>query len=280
MAAIERVTVPGGLWLDGTHHRQLEVRAPTGGDEAFLLQSREALPSQRVTALLGRCLVAPAEGERAARALTIGDREALLLHLHRAIAGERMEGVLRCPAPACGARMELSLAVGDLLVPPYADAGPTYEVDVPDAAGMFQVQFHVPRGGEQDDAAVLASTRPDAAAELLLRGCVERVTLDGLASSCDALSPSVRSALTAAMADLDPQAELLLDMTCPECGGGFTVPFDTAVFLLRLLDARGDRLLRDVHTLALHYHWSEREIFELPPSRRARYLELLAGAVR
>ena len=36
-----------------------------------------------------------------------------------------------------------------------------------------------------------------------------------------------------------------------------------------------DRLYTEVHHLALHYHWSERDILALPRGRRQRYLGLL-----
>lgn len=40
-----------------------------------------------------------------------------------------------------------------------------------------------------------------------------------------------------------------------------------------------DLLLTEVHALALHYHWSERDILALPRARRRRYLALLADAL-
>jgi hypothetical protein len=36
------------------------------------------------------------------------------------------------------------------------------------------------------------------------------------------------------------------------------------------------RLLEEVHVLALHYHWAERDILALTTARRGRYLQLLA----
>lgn len=77
----------------------------------------------------------------------------------------------------------------------------------------------------------------------------------------------------------DPQAELELDLRCPSCGAAFAVVLDTATLLLRELDARAALLVRDVHTLASYYHWSERSILRMPARRRAQYLDLLlAGA--
>ena len=91
------------------------------------------------------------------------------------------------------------------------------------------------------------------------------------------LAPEVRVAIGAAMAEHDPQAELELDLICPVCGAQFSAVFDTATFFLQELDQRSARLLRDVHTLAWHYHWSEREILRMAPQRRAQYLDLVAG---
>ncbi len=51
-----------------------------------------------------------------------------------------------------------------------------------------------------------------------------------------------------------------------------------ADLLFRELAEHGDRLYREVHHLALHYHWSERDILALPHGKRRRYLALLADA--
>jgi hypothetical protein len=37
------------------------------------------------------------------------------------------------------------------------------------------------------------------------------------------------------------------------------------------------RLYEEVHHLAYHYHWAERDIMDLPRSKRRRYLGLLAS---
>ena len=68
-------------------------------------------------------------------------------------------------------------------------------------------------------------------------------------------------------------------MTCPVCGHAFSVPFDTGDFVARELARDADALLREIHLLALHYHWPESELRAMPPSRRRRYLEVLAEGV-
>jgi hypothetical protein len=77
------------------------------------------------------------------------------------------------------------------------------------------------------------------------------------------------------MADLDPQAELLLDLICPECGNRFSALFDAASYFFQELSGSIEHVYREVHVLALYYHWSEAEILSMTPRKRQRYLELL-----
>ena len=51
---------------------------------------------------------------------------------------------------------------------------------------------------------------------------------------------------------------------------------DAAAILFRELAGSPDALFREVHALALHYHWSEPEILGLDLPRRRRYLESIA----
>ena len=98
------VLLPGGFWSNGVRHQKVGLRPLTGSDEAFLLDTQSVLlPAERTTALLARCLthlgeLGPAAQQPTAlvRALTVGDREALLLHLRRLTLGERLTCVLHC----------------------------------------------------------------------------------------------------------------------------------------------------------------------------------------
>src|SRR5262249_51422568 len=149
--------------------------------------------------------------EETARSLTVGDREALLLHLRRRTLGERLQCVLRCPAPDCGEKMDLELPVGDMLLPPYADSRPWHETTVGENGASYAVRFRLPTGADQEAAAVLARRDPGAAAEQLLHRCVERVAPAGEPDAAMEAWPSaVAEQIPAQMAALDPQAELEL----------------------------------------------------------------------
>lgn len=273
-----RAVVPGGVWSDspGAHQpfREIALRAVNAEDEVLLLETAPLSVAERANALLARCLE---DGDRIAGALTVGDREALLLQLRRLTFGERLEAVLCCPSTACGERMEMTLAVGDLLLPPYADVRQWHDLTVDVDGAAYALTFRLPTANDINRAAPIARMDPDAAARELVRCTVRRCERDGATIAPEELPEPVVMRLGAAMADLDPQAELDLDLRCPACERRFSMLFDTSAFFLCELDGRGARLLEDVHLLASHYHWSEREILQMPSSRRAAYLAMVAG---
>src|SRR6266536_530602 len=250
------ITLPTGLWIDGARESVVQLRPLTGFDESAVAEAVQAMPAERTTALLSRCVLRlggrDEVGPEDVRRLTVGDREALLLHVRGTTFGERLQCVVGCPAEGCGEKLDLELSIRDLLLPPYATAEEVYERD--------GCRFHLPTGADQEAAARLADDL-EAAVALLLERCVEA------GAPARDLSP--------VMAELDPQAELVLTLACPACGDEFEVPFDAGDFLARELAGARD-LERDVHRLALHYHWSEPEILALTVDRRRRYLELLA----
>ncbi|MGB7539947.1 MAG: hypothetical protein WBM17_15510 [Anaerolineales bacterium] len=284
MNGIAAVTLPGGMWFEGVRHQEAGLRFLTGEDEAVLTEIRGSLiPARRTSLILGRCLTrlgpfSPVPAEMAG-ALSVGDREALLLHLRRLTLGERMQCVLACPAPGCGAKMDLELSVSALLQPPYADAPEQHEVTVSENGDSFRVRFRLPTGADQEVAAGTARRDLPAAAGLVLNRCVVEVTRHPDGGPLDSLPPAVVSALPEIMAGLDPQAETRLDLKCPDCGRGFSTVFDMADFFFRELAGLSENLYREVHLLAFYYHWSETEIMNMTARKRRRYLYLLEEAL-
>lgn len=272
-----RVALPGGLWRDGTAPlRELSLRPAQEGDLIFVLDSLDAgvLPCTRATALLQRCLTNADEGT--AHALSVGDREALLLHLRRLTFGDAMDCVLSCPA--CGEPMELALHASELLTPAYAQTACEHSLLLEQEGTVYALRFRLPTAADLDAAAGLVREDAELAGLTLLQRCLADATRDGQPAAASALPAAVREAVAAAMAERDPQAEIELDLTCPACCHAFPVGFDSAAFLLQELDERAALMLREVHLLASHYGWSERDILQMPAHRRARYVGLIADA--
>src|SRR5262245_52647224 len=118
-------TLPGGYWAEGACWRDAELRVLTGEDQIFLVDELQGLlPAQWVTEVLARAVkrLGPGQPTRETiRSLTVGDREAMLLHLRRLMWGDLLPCVLSCPVPECGEKLEIALRTTDLLLPPYSE---------------------------------------------------------------------------------------------------------------------------------------------------------------
>lgn len=277
------VTLPGGYWLDGVCHRQAELRPLTSADEAFLLEMTDPLlPAQRTSALLNRCVTRLGSLESVTldhvRSLTVGDREALLLHLRRLTFGNEVQCNLSCPGPDCGMKMDLALKISEFLLPPYSDTQERHEVWVAADEVRYRVRFRVPTGADTEAAGLRAVTNPLGAVDTILAQCVENITTE---DGCPVEKPpkAVAEALSETMSQCDPQAELMLHLSCPECGNSFSALLDAGSFLFQEISSRCQQLYREVHLLAYHYHWSEAEIMGMMPRKRQRYLSLLSEAL-
>jgi hypothetical protein len=275
MAAIAAGITATGARVDLPMGEAL-LRPVEAGDALFALDTATTLlPGERGTALLARCL---SGGADLAGDLTVGDREALLLQLRRLSLGDAMACVLQCPAPACGAQMDLGLRCSDLLVAPREGVAAPLTLSAEAGGDYYELTYRLPTADDLAAAGPLARQDAEAGAVEILRRCLLGATCEGASVGAGDLPAAVRGAIAEAMAAGDPQAELELDLTCPACGAAFSALFDTGAFFLRELEAQATTLLRDIHTLALHYHWSEADLLRMSPGRRAQYLDLLAEA--
>jgi hypothetical protein len=278
IAAIE-VVLPNGLWLDELCQRAAGLRPLSGHDEAHLLAIRRHVsPARWTSELLSRCVthigdIRPVD-LAAVRSLTVGDREALLLHLRRLTFGETLSCVLQCSA--CGEKLSIDLQIGQLLMPPTQDPAFWHRVRLPQS--NVQVTFRLPTGADQEAIADIAAHDPSAATDTLMNACLHSIT-DGDVP-LETLPEGAAGDLAEVIAEHDPQAELTLDSTCSECGHGLEILLDVGTYFAEELDHRLPYLYREVHLMAWHYHWSEDEILKMTRPHRQIYLDLLDETLR
>lgn len=285
------VILPGGLWVDGVCHKDVDLRPLTGEDEAFLLEGGALSLAAKTTAILFCCLTRLGSLDTITMemvgSLSVGDREALLLNLRRLTLGDRMQCVLRCPEPSCGEAMDLDLRASRFLLPPYNHSQEWYEAAISGEGELYCVTFRLPNGADQEAAAYLSQSDPEAAANLLLNRCIKQVTIkrgegEVLMREEDILidwQPSQREQISMAMTEMDPQAEIRLNLSCPYCGHSFSAILDTATFFLQEISRHMNRLYEEVHWLAFYYHWSEAEIMGMTSKKRLMYLDFLSDTL-
>jgi hypothetical protein len=177
-----------------------------------------------------------------------------------------LKGVIECPR--CSERLEFEVAVADLRVA----APEAQEAERELLAGNLTLHFRLLDSRDL----IAALDCPDAAAahRTLVQRCVLRANRDELSVDYSELPTEVVTELAGRMAEWDPQAEILLDLRCLECGHDWRTLFDIAVFFWEELAARARRLLDEVHSLARTYGWSEVDILSMSARRRQHYLEL------
>lgn len=197
--------------------------------------------------------------------LPVGEREADLFALRRALFGERMQVRLGCAA--CGEDMEFDLDAGEFA---RSLSGPDHSIVRVEQDG-WDVRFRLP--GVADLTAAARSADPRAA---LLARCLVSAARDGADVAAGQLPVPVQRRIAEAVEAADPGADVTLNIACPECGAATRAELDIASYLWTELDAWARDLLLDVHLLATSYGWSEPEILALSPLRRRYYLELCA----
>jgi hypothetical protein len=187
--------------------------------------------------------------------IVTADRDRLLALLYISMYGTRIESTISCTA--CSQKFDLDFLLDELLR--------HYQPVALSDEGRYQVEpgisFRLPNG--EDEMLVNGLTNAEAEKQLL-----ERCLLDGNAET-DSEKVQLK------MAELAPVLSVEMQAICPECGNEQHVQFDMQSFFLTKLKQERPGLIREVHNIASHYHWSQQEILNLPRNLRKQYATLI-----
>lgn len=198
-------------------------------------------------------------------------RDAGLLDLREALFGPSLRCTLPCPQ--CRAKTELIFRTQDVRPAPRAQRiGPlTFTL------GEYSGTYRLPVSGDWVEFSRGDISTVDTLRSHVVQRCLLSLQVGGHpASTAVAEVPSeVLDAVARAIAEEDENTHLELAVACPECGHRWSALFDIASFLWQEIDALAQRLLFQVHRLALAYGWTESEILRLSDARRESYLSLV-----
>ncbi|MGW3370541.1 hypothetical protein [Streptomyces hydrogenans] len=243
-------------------------RRPT---EATLLEVWEggldSTPADR--ALLIASTATASHGEQDIADLPLSAVNALLLDLRCGVFGDALPCTTDCPA--CGDSLDVTVAAEELR-PAEAIGRAGAAVAVPATAtwttGGFTLTYRALTGR---DVRAVDPTAPGAR-RALLRRCLLSVS-----PPVDDLPDDVLDALAPRLAELDPGADTVLTLDCPQCGHRWEAALDLADHVWTDVSAHARGILHDVHALARAYGWSEAEVLSISPARRRFYLEVTSG---
>jgi hypothetical protein len=89
--------------------------------------------------------------------------------------------------------------------------------------------------------------------------------------------PGVIEAVVEQMGQIDKRGDVRLELNCPQCSHSSRPILDIESFFWKEINAWANRILKEVHTLAATYGWSEREILNMTSWRRQVYLNLIGA---
>lgn len=226
-------------------------------------QATRQLPVEQSLALLQ--VACPGTSPQDLLNWTIGARDGALLTLREWTFGSQLNAL--APCPSCGERLELAFEIDDIRVPENVPA----EV-VAVSAEDYALKMRVPT---VQDLLSLQTTNAETARKKLLERCTLEARRAGEVVAGKEWPEAVRAAAVAAMALNDPQADVQLALSCPQCGHQWQANFDIGAYFWDEINAWAQRLLREVHALASAYGWREADILALSLLRRQFYLEML-----
>ncbi len=219
-------------------------------------------PVDRALTLLSAC---SQETRQELAALSIGRRDARLLEIYERLFGPAIEAFAQCPK--CGERLEYRMSTRELALPPA-------EKEIPLILETAEASLRLRLPNSLDLRAVSECADAEVARKMLLERCVVEASQGGTGVQLQTLPESTVEKIASCLAEADPQAETLIDLTCCACRHCWQVTLDIENFLWVKINALAKRLLREVHALARAYGWREHDILALSSLRRQAYLEM------
>jgi len=239
------------------------VRGLTALDTVAVWETAYRLhPIDRVLSLLLQVMADHSRETLAA--LPLSERDSLVLALRRATFGDALPGKSNCPR--CDETVEFTLRCSEL-APQAKPQLKQVERDGYRATIRPLNSFDLAASA---NAATLREAR-----DLLLERCVAGVSYNDESIEAKRLPEEIQHAISEIVAETDPQAEILINLNCPECRHQWQILLDIGHFFWLEINSRAQHLLMEVHLLAKAYGWTEEEILKLSSCRRSAYLQMV-----
>jgi len=137
----------------------------------------------------------------------------------------------------------------------------------------YYFRFRILNSVDLKQAALRAEVQP--AQRILLQRCIVAISYQDTACSIEEVPETVLQQFADYMQQIDPLAQIIIQMNCPACSNKAALTFDIAAFLWEELNAKAKQILNEVHELAYAYGWSEDSILAMSTAHRQFYLTRL-----
>jgi len=226
----------------------------------------ESSEIERGLLMLSYCLPERPWAELAA--VSVGQRDAMVLALRRATLGPALHSFATCPG--CAGQLEFELNADELGMGSGRQEQPiahTFQ------EGSFSVNCRLPDSTDLYAASSCANV--EEARQIILTRCVLSVEEGGRALTAGEIPSTIADDIEAFLSERDCADEISLKLECPACGRGWELALDIVSFFWREIQSAARRIVLEVDALARCYGWSETEILNMTPARRQLYLEMV-----
>jgi hypothetical protein len=193
-----------------------------------------------------------------------------LLALRSLSFGPQLEGYLACPS--CNTRLEFTLPIDPVVERLRRSAS---LAKVYSTIGENSLTMRLATAS--DLLSISGITDLSEARKELLARCLNEMQNTTL--NLDTLSalenPEFHQLAVETFDRLQADAEISIELICPECGTSRSVDLDIGRLLWTEVRSAAMRLMRDVHDLASAYGWQEFAILAMSDTRRRTYLEMI-----
>jgi hypothetical protein len=189
--------------------------------------------------------------------ISTADRDRILAHVYISVYGPKIESTSNCEN--CNIPYDLDFSMADLLN--HYPLEPKLLLD----DGTFQTEsgssFRLPTG---EDELLLAALSPPDAEDFLMTRCLVKGEPNN-----DNVS------IQRKMSEIAPVLNIEMQANCPECGQVQQVQFDVQSFLLTKIMQERSQLIREIHSIAVNYHWAQETILQIPRHLRKQYVSYI-----
>jgi hypothetical protein len=202
--------------------------------------------------------------------MTIGERDAGLLSFRKWLFGSRLINLAVCPK--CSASMEWETNIEDITLQEFhpEQAAKILKLE----SDGFKIDFRLPNSSDVINA--MANQGLSADISKFIAGCILEIQKGQKTIAPEALPADLFGKIEQIMSETDPQADVTMLLSCPDCEEKWEASFDIMNYLWLEIDNWAKRLMQEVAILAKNFNWSESAILNLSLHKRRLYLEMVS----
>jgi len=201
--------------------------------------------------------------------LSIGERDARLLEVREWLFGKTLRNKASCQK--CSETIEWESDSSTLHLQDFAQNLSMKKLEL--VKESYYIKFRLLNSA--DLLKVTSSDIHENSYKKVISKCILSVTKDNEEYNANNLPESVWEALNDRMSEEDPQADIRMQLVCPNCNHSWEMYFDIASYLWSEINVWAKKILEEVYLLARFFSWSEKDILNMSPYRRRLYIEMI-----